>query len=89
MRALLPLLAVLLSACSTPLDPAAQEEARAFLARYSTTYLELQAAAANAEWDANTHIVEGDETNAKRVQATSEALAAFTGSVENIERART
>jgi len=75
-------------ACSTPPDPAPQEAALAFLARYTATYLELQAAAARAEWDANTRIVAGDETNAARVQATGEALAAFTGSVENIERAR-
>ena len=92
MRRSLPLLALLLAlllpACSTPLDPAAQEEARSFLARYDAAYLELQAAAVNAEWDANTHIVAGDETNAERVQATSEALAAFTGSAENIARAR-
>jgi peptidyl-dipeptidase A len=79
---------LLASACTTPHDPAASEEARAFLARYTATYLELQAAAASAEWDANTRIVEGDETNAKRVQASSEALAAFTGSAENIARAR-
>ena len=84
----LPLVLLAASACSTPLDSAAQEEARTFLAGYTAAYLELQAAAARAEWDANTHIVEGDETNAARVQATGEALAAFTGSVENIERAR-
>lgn len=76
------------SSCSAPLDSAPEEQARTFLAGYTATYLELQAAAARAEWDANTHIVAGDETNAARVQATGEALAAFTGSVENIERAR-
>lgn len=76
------------SSCSAPLDSAPEEQARSFLAGYTATYLELQAAAARAEWDANTHIVAGDETNAARVQATGEALAAFTGSVENIERAR-
>ena len=81
-------LALLATACSTPVDPAAQEEARTFLTRYDAAYLELQAAAAGAEWDANTHIVEGDDTNAKRVQTTGEALAAFTGSAGNIQRAR-
>jgi hypothetical protein len=38
---LLPWLAVLLPTCSAPLDPAAQEEARAFPARYDAAYFEL------------------------------------------------
>ncbi|MFB3127724.1 MAG: peptidase, partial [Candidatus Acidiferrales bacterium] len=41
-----------------------------------------------AEWESNTRIVEGDDTNAQRTRAANEALAAFTGSIENIETCR-
>jgi peptidyl-dipeptidase A len=62
-------------------------EAQAFLARYGARYQELSTAASEAQWAANTHIVAGDDTNAQRARETGEALAAFTGSVENIETA--
>ena len=67
-------------------DP--QAEAQAFLDAYAAAFQPLYYASALAQWDANTRIVEGDDTNAQRVQEADEALAAFTGSVENIERAR-
>lgn len=66
----------------------AAKRATAFLERYSTRYRELYTAAQEADWTSQTHIVEGDETNKKRLEAANEALAAFTGSVENIETAR-
>ena len=66
----------------------ARLEAQAFLDGYTRTYQELYYAASEAEWAANTHIVEGDETNSIRVRETGEALAAFTGSAANIEAAR-
>lgn len=65
-----------------------QHEAQAFLDRYTATFQELYYESGEAEWQANTHIVEGDSKNSERVQAANEALAAFTGSVENIEKAR-
>lgn len=68
--------------CSSA-DP--QGDAQAFLDTYSARYQELYYASAKAEWDSNTHIVEGDDTNAKRTRAANEALAAFTGSQENID----
>ena len=67
----------------------AQAEAQAFLDRYHAGMLPLYYAAAEAQWAANTRIVPGDETNAARVQAAEEAYAAFIGSAENIEGART
>jgi peptidyl-dipeptidase A len=82
---------VLLSACaSRPSDEAAaaRAEARAFLERYSATYVKLYTASSEAQWASQTHIVEGDTTNAERTQAAEEATAAFTGSVANIETAR-
>ncbi len=59
-----------------------------FLEAYSETYQELATASGEAQWASNTHIVEGDTTNAERTQAADEALAEFTGSVANIEAAR-
>ncbi len=86
----------LVSACSTTattppaiaLTPV-QVEVQAYLDRYTERFLALATASNEAEWASNTHIVEGDDTNRLRTTAANEALAAFTGSVENIETART
>ena len=72
---------------SKPRSPA-QMQAQAFLDAYEARYRELSTAASRAEWDAQTRIVEGDETNSRRVKAANEAAAAFTGSAANIEAAR-
>jgi peptidyl-dipeptidase A len=68
-------------------SPAA-ERARTFLADYEPRFAALYKASSEAEWASNTHIVAGDETNSQRTRAANEALAAFAGSVENIEAAR-
>jgi len=89
MKKLLTLLTgcCLLLACSQ--DPeAVQQQAQQFIDEYTQQLLPLYYESALAEWDANTHIVEGDTTNAHRVKVANEALAAFTGSEENIEQAR-
>ena len=65
-----------------------QMEAQRFLEGYTATYADLSYAAAQAEWESNTRIVEGDDTNAQRTRAANEALATFTGSIENIETCR-
>ncbi|MCH8947994.1 MAG: M2 family metallopeptidase [Acidobacteria bacterium] len=65
-----------------------QMEVQGFLDGYTATYADLSYAAALAEWESNTRIVEGDDTNAQRTRAANEALAAFTGSIENIETCR-
>jgi len=69
---------------STPL----QHEVEAFLAKYSARYQALATTASEADWRAQTHIVAGDESNSTRLRAANEALAAFTGSRENIEAAQ-
>jgi peptidyl-dipeptidase A len=71
-------------------DPGAtlRAEADAFLDLYTRGMLPLYYASALAEWDANTRIVEGDTLTAARVRAANEALAAYTGAVDHIERAR-
>ena len=56
---------------------------------YSITYQDLYTKSAEAEWASNTNIVEGDSTNAVATRKANEAFAAFTGSAENIDQART
>ncbi len=78
-------------ACSSTAEHASlalQTEVQVFLDGYSTTFQELYTASYDAEWVSNTHIVEGDDTNARRTRTANEALAAFTGSAANIEAAR-
>ncbi len=81
----LSLLGVLL-ACSPEVQ--LQKDAESFLQSYSKKYQQLYYASARAEWKANTYIVEGDTATENRVQRANEALAAFTGSRENIAAAR-
>ena len=63
-------------------------EAQAFINTYTEEYVKLSTASSEAQWAANTRIVEGDSTNAKLVESAGEAYAAFTGSKENIEKAQ-
>ncbi len=79
---------LLLSGTSCRRATEIQMEAQGFLDDYTATYADLSYAAAQAEWESNTRIVEGDDTNAQRTRAANEALAAFTGSIENIETCR-
>lgn len=66
----------------------AQRQAQAFLDRYTKEYVRLRYASSLAEWQSNTHIVAGDESNARATNAANEALANFTGSNQNINEAR-
>ncbi len=59
-----------------------------FLNTYNQKYKELEYQASEAEWKANTKIVEGDTLTPAQTRRAKEALAAFTGSTENIEKAR-
>ncbi len=68
--------------CDTDLGHEAQD----YLDRYEEKLQGLYYEAQEAEWASNTHIVEGDTTNAARTRRANEALAAFVGSAENIER---
>ena len=69
-------------------DNSLSKEVDAYLESYNKTYQQLYAASSEAQWKSNTRIVEGDSTNAKATQLTEEAIAKFTGSVENIEKAK-
>lgn len=74
------------TACNTN-KPVNNAEAQAFIDSYTEEYMKLYKASSEAQWAANTRIVEGDSTNAKEVERTGNAYAAFTGSRENIEKA--
>lgn len=69
-------------------NSAAQKEAQAFIDTYTQEYVKLYTNSSEAQWKANTEIVEGDTTNAAAAQKADEAMAAFTGSKENIDKAR-
>lgn len=87
MRFLLILAASLfLAGCRSP--QMKQKEVEKYLDDYSKKYQELYYISSKAEWASNTHIVEGDSTNAIATRQAEEALAAFTGSEENIKSVR-
>src|SRR5688572_23586600 len=62
-----------------------KSEVQNFLDDYNNDYKELYYASSQAAWKTNTEIREGDTLNAYHSRIADEALAAFTGSVENIE----
>lgn len=88
----LGLSALLLVACgnggSTANNDAVQTEAQAFLDKYTTEYVKLYTNSSEAQWKSNTEIVEGDSTNTVNAAKADEAMAAFTGSKENIAQAK-
>jgi len=65
-----------------------QAQADTFISEYSKKYQQLYIASSEAEWASNTHIVEGDSTNAIRTRQANETMAAFTGNAENIKQTR-
>jgi peptidyl-dipeptidase A len=67
---------------------AAQEEAQKFLDSYTEQYVKLYTASSEAQWNNNTVMKEGDSTNRMAAEKADEAIAAFTGSKENIETAK-
>jgi peptidyl-dipeptidase A len=67
---------------------AVQQEAQKFIDGYTEQYVKLYTNSSEAQWKSNTEIVEGDSTNTLNAQKADEAMAAFTGSKENIEQAR-
>ena len=80
---------VLIVSCKTePKNENVKQEAQTFLDDYTNTFKQLYYEASEAEWAANTRIVAGDTLNAYNVQKTGEAIAAFTGSKEVIEKTR-
>lgn len=86
-------LAFLCAACGgsqKPIDSQdnGSQQAQIFLDQYTGHYVKLYTASSEAQWAANTEIRDDDTANAYRAQTADEALAAFTGSRENIEQAK-
>ena len=58
-----------------------------FLVEYNATYQELLAESSEAEWKANTYIMEGDTATENWVMKSGKAMADFTGSAANTDAA--
>ncbi|MCB0281361.1 MAG: M2 family metallopeptidase [Calditrichae bacterium] len=86
MRFLILLTIVFLFSCVN--KEVVQNETQQFLDNYSSEFQKLYYASAEAEWRSNTYIVEGDTATSNATQRANKALAKFTGSKENIEKAR-
>lgn len=81
--------ALLLLICLPTPDPEDfSKQVQTFLEDYNRKFAELVYTSSLAEWEANTVIMEGDDSRQKRVETANEALAAFTGSTEVIEKTR-
>lgn len=84
MKKLIAVIFVLcIAGCSNP-----EKDAQQFIDSYTEQFLKLYYGSAQASWVTNTAIKEGDTLNAYNSRIADEALTAFTGSVENIEKAR-
>ncbi len=66
-----------------------KKEVQQFLDAYNLKYQELYTASSEGQWKVQTHIVEGDTTNATISRIADEAMAKYTGSKENIDKATT
>lgn len=64
------------------------KEIQAYLDQYNIDFQKYLVASAEAEWELNTHIVAGDTLTQQKVETANKAMAAFTGSKENIETAQ-
>ncbi len=67
---------------------AQQSDVQAFIDRYTKEFVQLYTDQSEGQWKSLTEIREGDSANVIRARNADEAMAAFSGSKENIERAR-
>lgn len=65
-----------------------KSDVQEYLRDYNDAYTKLYYASSQASWKTNTDIREGDTLNAYNARVADEALTAFTGSTDNITRAR-
>lgn len=68
-------------------NKAIQDSVQTYLDGYNKKYQELSTISNETDWKSNTHIVEGDTTNATALNIAQEEYAKFTGSSENIATA--
>jgi peptidyl-dipeptidase A len=69
-------------------NKALQDSVQIYLDQYNKKYQELNVVANETSWKSQTHIVEGDSTNAVANNKAQEEYAKYTGSAENIETAK-
>lgn len=79
-------LSIVLIACKSAQN--VEKEAQLFIDAYTKTFKGLYYTSAKAEWKSNTYIVENDTATSNATQRANKAFAKFTGSKENIEKAR-
>ncbi len=85
---------LLMGACANPQNNTMQEQETlrtrvdSFLNVYTSEYQQLYYTSAKAEWELNTHIVEGDTLTSRKAEEANEAYANFTGSTANINAAQ-
>lgn len=79
-------LAIAFSSCKNEKEEH-QKEVQAYLDVYNQKYRELYTASSEGQWLVQTHIVEGDTMNAYKSGLADEAMAKYTGSKENIDKA--
>ena len=78
---------ILLAACGGGKEERIKE-VQVYLDAYNKKYQELYTASAAGQWQVNTHIVEGDTMNAYNSGLADQAMAKYTGSNENVEKAK-
>lgn len=80
---------VLFSITSCKNNKALQKDVQTYLDAYNLKFQQLLIANNEAQWKLNTMIIEGDSVTPKLATEAAEAFAKFTGSKENIEKAKT
>lgn len=78
---------LLLTACNQKKN-GVQDEAQNFLDDYTQEYVKLYTQNQLAQWISNIEIKKDDSTNTIAAQKADEAMAVFTGSKDNIDKAR-
>ena len=71
-----------------PQESAAQKEVQAYLDNYNKEFQKLLVAVNEGQWTLQTHIVEGDTLSNYKAQQSDKAFADYTGSTENIDKAK-
>lgn len=84
----LTLICIVCITCNSAPKSDIPKDAQSFINEYSQKYQELFYASSIADWESNIKIIEGDSTNAIARRKANENLANYTGSKENIEKAK-
>lgn len=88
-RSFFILLSILLGiACKVGGDKNLTSSSSLFIETYTQQYKDLYLAASEAEWLANTYILEGDTVTDRKLEKANQAFSDFSGSKEVIENAR-